>query len=366
MKPVIIFNRIGLAQYDYDQNEVKVSKLKVLAAMSGGVDSTVAACLLIEQGFEVTGFTMNMTGTIHAEKAGRTIDEAREASKALGIRHVTRDVTDIFNERVLGYFSDEYGKGRTPNPCVRCNDTVKFEYLYSVAQELGCDSVATGHYARCENGRILRGADRTKDQSYFLYLLYKRDLSKLLFPCGELTKKEVRGIAERKGLRVAHKEESQDICFVPDGEYAGFLRDYSGNNEHPGQILDSCGRLLGAHKGIMHYTVGQRKGLGALGKRMFVKELHPQTNTVIAGPEEELYTGTVRIGDVVTGPFDLLPGMEFDIQIRYRSTPVRGVIESMNKNDITITFGKPVRAVAPGQSGVLYRDDVVIAGGILQ
>ena len=261
--------------------------------MSGGVDSSVAAALLVAQGHSVCGVTMKLLDKEPFEPSDSRsccgYDAARDArlvAEEIGIPHHVVNAVDIFRDTVIADFAREYAAGRTPNPCVRCNQFVKFEYLMKKADELGCEFLATGHYAVCENRRLYKGADPKKDQAYFLYVIYKADIDRVLFPLGNMTKDEIRRIAAELHLVTAYKPESQDICFVDGKEYSSALG--SEGAAHGGPIVTADGAVVGKHAGIHKYTVGQRKGLGALGQRMFVKEIRPLNNTLVVGPEHDL------------------------------------------------------------------------------
>ena len=338
-------------------------KAKVLIAMSGGVDSSVSAVLLKGQGYEVVGATMDLFD--NGEKnASRAVVDARQVAEQLGIEHHVFDLSREFREEIIRYFIEEYKQGRTPNPCVRCNRRIKFGLLAEKGRELGCESIATGHYALFDGGLLKRGKDTLKDQSYFLYTLYGNTILPVLFPAGMLTKAEVRKVAAELNLPNATKEESQDICFIPQGDYVSFLLS-SGIPAQKGPILDSSGKFLGYHNGIHQYTIGQRKGLGALGSPMFVTRILPAENTVVAGPENELFSDVLCIREFIHGPFDISADKSYDVQIRYRSAPVKGMIVSVANEHVIVRFQTPVKAVAPGQSAVLYENETVVGGGLI-
>jgi tRNA-specific 2-thiouridylase len=341
---------------------------RVLAAMSGGVDSSVTALLLKENGYDVQGVTFNNLRNPVFKLSTKNCPEitASEVSSILGIPHETIDISDYFFENVVQYFVDEYISGRTPNPCIKCNYLIKFGYLMALAEKLGCEYLATGHYAVINDGKLYRGIDSTKDQSYFLYSIYGRNTERILFPLGNYTKQQVRAIAVQKNLPNATKEESQDICFVKNGEYGDLVKEITGKkNIESGPIVDCKGQKIGKHNGIAMYTIGQRKGLGALGKPMFVKEIRPDTNTVVAAQDEELYQKSIEVIDLIKGPYMLSEKEEYKIQVRYRSQPVVGRIELTGDNSMRIRFSEAVRAIAHGQSAVIYMDSMVIAGGII-
>ena len=341
---------------------------RVLAAMSDGVDSSVTALLLKEKGYEVHGVTFNNLRHPVFRLSIKNSPEitASEVCSVIGISHESVDISDYFFENVVQYFVDEYICGRTPNPCVKCNYLIKFGYLMALAEKLGCEYLATGHYALINEGKLYRGTDSTKDQSYFLYSIYGRNIERILFPLGNYTKQQVRAIATRNNLPNATKEESQDICFVKNGEYGNLVKEITGGKKfESGPIVDCKGQKIGKHNGIAMYTIGQRKGLGALGKPMFVKEIRPDTNTIVAATDGELYQKVIEVTDIIKGPYMLSEKEEYRIQVRYRSQPVVGRIEFNGENSMKIIFSEVIRAIAPGQSAVIYKDSMVIAGGII-
>jgi|WetSurMetagenome_2_1015567.scaffolds.fasta_scaffold00173_3 tRNA-uridine 2-sulfurtransferase len=344
---------------------------KVCVAMSGGVDSSVAAALLKRRGFDVCGITMKLVDKSLPDAASPRsccgFDAGRDAklvADAIGIPHYTMNAVDVFRKTVIADFATEYRRGRTPNPCVRCNRFVKFDFLMKKADELGCRFLATGHYAVIRDGALCRGRDANKDQSYFLYPVYEADVCRVLFPVGEKTKGEVRAIAADLGLVTARKRESQDICFVEDGDYAGLLDNDTAGKVGP--IIDTEGKVLGRHDGIHRYTIGQRKGLGALGRKMFVKEIRVPENTVVVGTEAELYATTVIATDAIVAPGFRFDGSEYGVQVRYRTPPVAASVSLNDSKTLRITLREPVRAVAPGQSIVVYKGDMVAAGGVIE
>jgi tRNA-specific 2-thiouridylase len=356
-------------------------KQKVLAAMSGGVDSSVAAALLLERGFDVRGVTMELFG----RDANTAAADAKLAADALSIPHCTVDAIHTFEQTVINYFVNEYKSGRTPNPCVVCNRHLKFGMLMDKARELGCDYLATGHYAAIDDGQLKRGADARKDQSYFLYPLLALSIDKIIFPLGGLVKDQVRALAKKFNLPTAEKGDSQDICFIPSGNYQDFLKSRGAgiaNAGAAGDIIGINGKILGRHTGIHNFTVGQRKGLGALGKRMYVKSINAAGNTVVAAEEHELGSDEIVIRDAVIGKSGIDLNKKFGVQIRYRSAPVGAEIIGVDGVDIgtgnrvygidgapgptlRIKFGEPARAASPGQSAVIYDGDSVVAGGII-
>jgi tRNA-specific 2-thiouridylase len=344
---------------------------RILVAMSGGVDSSVTAALLARQGHDVVGVTMKLIDKTAPDCASAKsccgYDSSRDAklvADAIGIPHYMVNAVDVFRDTVIKDFAAEYQNGRTPNPCVRCNRFVKFDYLMKKADELGCDLLATGHYAKREGPRLYRGADEKKDQSYFLYVIYGANMERVLFPLGAMTKPESRAIAAKFGLITADKPESQDICFVEDGDYSTVLE--AGASFPEGPIIDVAGRPLGRHNGIHRFTIGQRKGLGALGRPMFVKEIRPRDNTIVAGAEDDLWASRITvIQAVVAGGYVVDPEAEYDIQVRYRSKPAKGRVSHCG-DTMHIVLSEPVRAIAPGQSAVVYCGDMVVGGGVIE
>jgi tRNA-specific 2-thiouridylase len=345
---------------------------KILVAMSGGVDSSVAAALLAQQGHDVAGVTMKLLDKAPQDDASIKsccgYDAARDAklvADEIGIPHYVVNAVDVFRDTVIDDFAREYASGRTPNPCVRCNRFVKFDYLVKKADELGCEFLATGHYAVRDGNRLYKGSDAKKDQAYFLYVIYGMAIERVLFPLGKMTKDEIRHIAAGLHLVTAHKPESQDICFVDGGDYTALLDPALAGRQGP--ILDTAGNTVGTHTGIHRYTIGQRKGLGALGQKMFVKEIRTGTNTIVVGTDDDLNVPGLCVRDWVLAPgYAIDSCREYDIQVRYRSKPVKGTIMPGEGGEIDVVFSDPVRAVAPGQSVVFYDQDMVIGGGIIE
>ncbi len=339
--------------------------MKVLTGMSGGVDSSVAARLLIDSGYEVTGATLSLSDAAVSEADG-----ARAVCDRLGIEHRCIDLKKEFSEFVISDFISEYERGRTPNPCIVCNKNIKFGKMLSVAKDLGFDKIATGHYAvikkQGERYLLEKAKDEAKDQSYVLYSLSQAQLSHSLFPLGELTKVGVREIAKENGFINADKADSQDICFVPDGDYASFIKSATGKNYPEGDYVDICGNVLGKHKGIINYTIGQRKGLGiALGKPQFVIHKDAPSGRVILGDEEHLFYKQVLVENVNYIPFDELKGdLSVTAKLRYRHKEERAVIHP-TENGVIIEFEKPQRAPSSGQAAVFYDGKTVIGGGII-
>ncbi|MEN6374268.1 MAG: tRNA 2-thiouridine(34) synthase MnmA [Smithella sp.] len=344
---------------------------KVLAAMSGGVDSSAAALLLKEAGYNVTGMTMCLG---IREDGDRTrcfgldaIDNAKRVCDDLQIPHFVFDCAGEMEERVIGKFIAEYLRGRTPNPCIDCNRYLKFGKLLNKARGMGFDYLATGHYARIEkqgeDWHLLRPKDRIKDQTYFLYPIAAADLSSILFPLGELNKDDVRALTKKAGLHVAHKAESQDICFVTQGSYGQFFQERNVPSV-AGDIVDKTGWVLGKHKGIFYYTIGQRGGLGISAKTpLYVIEIDVAKNRIVAGEKKDLYSDGLIAGDVnlLTADFSA----EIEAKIRYRKKPAR--CEVVREGDkLRIVFQEPQESITPGQAVVLYAGDRVIGGGVIE
>ena len=353
---------------------------KVVVGMSGGVDSSVAAYLLKEQGYDVIGVTMQIwqdeERAVEEENGGccglSAVDDARRVAAALDIPYYVMNFKKEFKENVIDYFIDEYLHGRTPNPCIACNRYVKWESLLKRSMDIGADYIATGHYARIEqlpNGRysLKRSATLAKDQTYALYNLTQEQLARTLMPVGEYSKDEVREMAEKINLRVANKPDSQDICFVPDGDYAGFIERTLDAELPTGNFVTLDGKVLGKHKGIMHYTVGQRKGLGlALGYPAFVIEIRPETNEVVIGTNEDSMSNYVRANklNLMSIP-DLTEPMRVFAKIRYNHKGAWCTIEKTGEDEILCTFEEPQRAITPGQAVVFYDGDYVLGGGTI-
>lgn len=350
----------------------------ILVAMSGGVDSSVAAALLVEQGHRVIGATMKTFCYSENEGPSRTccgldgIMDARRVCDRLGIPHYVFDMEETFTHDVIDDFVHEYTAGRTPNPCVRCNSNTKIPDLLRKGRMLGADSVATGHYARTafsDDGatHILRGVDARKDQTYFLWAVPRAVLPRLRFPVGELTKPEVRERARELGLATADKPESQEICFVPTGDYADFLAQRLGRDHaalSPGHLVRATGEVVGEHQGYARYTVGQRKGLGGgFREPLYVLGVRPDRNEVVVGMSAELDRGEVALGDINWLAEPPAEGKHVHVQLRHRARPVPAVIESIATDRVQLTLERPQRAVTPGQSGVLYRGPMLLGGG---
>lgn len=346
---------------------------KVIIGMSGGVDSSVAAAVLKEQGYEVIGVTLSL---YKEDPTTGTADERDAAAvcKTLGIKHIIVDRREAFKNTVIKDFIASYEAGLTPNPCVLCNKAVKFSEMLSLADELGADFVATGHYSAIKRdestGRYLlcRPEDKSKDQTYMLYRLTQEQLSRILMPLASLSKEQVRNKAREIGLCVASRPDSQDICFVPDGDYAGFIERYTGKTYPQGDYVSVDGKVLGRHNGLIRYTVGQRKGLGiALGKPAFVIAKQVDSNRVVLSENEDLlFKTSVKIKDVNFIPFDAPEGeIKVEAKLRYRHKEAPATLRMTGENEAVIEFETPQRAPAPGQAAVFYDGELLIGGGTI-
>jgi tRNA-specific 2-thiouridylase len=345
-------------------------KKKILVAMSGGVDSSTTAAFLKSQGHEIMGITMKLFNSPNGKESlksccgyGPAVDAKRVCEK-LGIRHRVVNAEKQFKEKVIDNFCEEYMQGRTPNPCIRCNTYLKFDFLLKTAGEMGLDYIATGHYARITNGRLFQGIDKSKDQSYFLYTINKKNINRILFPLGNMCKADTRRLARKMGLGVHRKAESQDICFLPKGKYREFL-EKQGKKGLKGFMYNTHGEIIGEHKGLEHYTVGQRKGLGPLGQRSYVISMDTKANTIIIGSAEDLAAWGMEVENINCCRNDIIKNKIYDVRIRYRSRACRGKIEDISDSRMRITFMAPVQSITPGQAAVLYNGGEVIGGGTI-
>lgn len=353
---------------------------KVVIGMSGGVDSSVAASLLKQQGYDVVGVTMQIwqdeADYVQEENGGccglSAVDDARRVANQLGIPYYVMNFKDSFKNNVIDYFIQDYLDGKTPNPCIACNRYVKWESLLKRSLDIGADYIATGHYARIvqlENGRyaLKKSATAAKDQTYALYNLTQYQLAHTLMPVGEYTKDQIREMAKDINLRVANKPDSQEICFIPDNNYAGFIEETTGMEIKPGNFVDMDGNVLGQHKGIIHYTVGQRKGLNlSLGKPAFVVEIRPETNEVVIGDNQDVFHDTLYAEKL---NFMSIPDLEGQLKvtgkIRYSHQGAPCTIEKAGDDLVKVVFDEPVRAITPGQAVVFYDGDIVVGGGTI-
>ncbi len=339
--------------------------------MSGGVDSSVAAALLKQQGHEVTGVTIRVKP---ADGSSDDIHMAQRVAGKLGIAHHTVDCREVFDKEVVAHFCSEYGRGRTPNPCVRCNEFVKFAALMEKAQELGAEFIATGHYARIaldevsERYQLNKGRDSGKDQSYFLYFLRQDVMGHVLLPLGDMKKNDVRNIAKSLGLASAERAESQDVCFVASGDYRGFVGARMPLASEPGPILDSARNVLGRHHGILSYTIGQRKGMGISDKQpLYVTRIDAERNAIIVGSKADVYGDELIASNLNWIEFDALEQpIEVKAKIRYRHREDEAVVTPLSDDRVYVKFAQPQMALTPGQAVVFYHGSVVVGGGTIE
>lgn len=353
---------------------------KVMVGMSGGVDSSVAAKLLMDSGYDVTGVTLKLFDGEEIVEGARTccslsdVEDARSVCYRLGIDHFVFNFKEMFREKVMNQFAESYLNGETPNPCIECNRHIKFDKMLRRAEELGYDYIATGHYAVREfdekSGKYIlkRPKDHSKDQTYVLYGLTQYQLSKTLFPLGGYEKPEIRNIAENAGLVNSRKPDSQDICFVPDGDYASFITRHTGAEIKEGDFLNTAGEVIGRHRGVINYTIGQRRGIGiSIGRPAYVTDKNAAENTVTIGDESDLYKTEIKVRDVNLISMDSLPEeMQVTAKVRYSRSEMPAVIRPLENGEVLVTFEKPQRAPAKGQAAVFYDGDVVIGGGTIK
>lgn len=353
---------------------------KVVVGMSGGVDSSVAAYLLKEEGYDVIGVTMQIwqdeEQDIIQQNAGccglSAVDDARRVANVLDIPYYVMNFKDEFSKNVIDYFVNEYEEGRTPNPCIACNRYVKWESLLQRSLNIGADFIATGHYAqiiKLENGRyaLKKSTTIVKDQTYALYNLTQEQLKRTLMPVGAYTKEEIREIAKKINLRIANKPDSQEICFIPDNDYGNFLENYTGIRYNQGNFITMDGKVIGKHKGIVHYTIGQRKGLGlSLGKPGYVVEIRPETNEVVIGSNEDVFDIKLIANNLNFMSIEIIDGeLELEAKIRYNHQPAKCKVRMVTDDILECVFEEPQRAITPGQALVLYDKDIVVGGGTI-
>jgi tRNA-specific 2-thiouridylase len=351
-----------------------MSKKKVLMAMSGGLDSSMAALMLKEQNYDLIGITLRVYNSqFRSEPLEQSIRDAYILAAKLDIPYYVIDVFDDFKETVIDYFIDEYHSGKTPNPCALCNYQIKWKYLIQLADEFNCDYIASGHYAQIneKEGRyyISEGKDELKDQSYFLWRLSQDYLKRTLFPLGKYTKKQIRALAKAKGFEtIALKKESYDVCFIPEGNYRVFLEKNTSQSRSflkSGNIINLNGDILGKHSGIANYTIGQRKGLGiAHTEPLYVININAEQNTITLGSKQSLEQSIIYLKDFVLSKYEILPDKVFQTKIRYKTAAVESKISYENKL-LRIEFLNPVTSVTPGQSAVIYEGNDLVAGGVI-
>lgn len=347
--------------------------------MSGGIDSCITALLLQEQGYDIVGITLQLWDSGEIESgccSSKSVDDARAFAEKIGVEHYVVDVKDAFKSIVVRNFSDEYMNARTPNPCVVCNPNVKWKYILQKAEELGCEKIATGHYAQISsaNGRyfVTRGVDLSKDQSYVMWQLSQEQLSKTMFPLGQYKKSEIRELAEKHGFTdLVRKSESQEICFIPDDDYRGFLRSYVKDFDSivkKGKYVSMEGKKLGEHEGFPFYTIGQRKGLGiALGVPAYVQAVDKETNTITIGFRDDLLTKELYVSNLRFSKYESFTQVkQLTVKIRYNTQPAPCSVEKLENGWYKVSFENPVWAVTPGQSAVFYDGEDLLAGGIIE
>ncbi|MDP8239262.1 MAG: tRNA 2-thiouridine(34) synthase MnmA [Candidatus Hatepunaea meridiana] len=360
------------------------NKPSIAIAMSGGIDSSVAAAILVQEGYQVFGFTFLLWNVNEKELDNESVTKAKHVCKIIGIPHYTLDLREEFNREVVNYFEEEYLAGRTPNPCVRCNARIKFRLLWKKAQEYGFEKIATGHYAKLEidqdnSLQLLKGIDIHKDQSYFLWQIPDDLLRRTIFPLGGKTKVEVRAIAHQLGFPIAEESESKDVCFIPDNDYRGWLQHRRPEVDEgllAGEMVDTSGKVLGVHSGSHLFTIGQRKGLGlGGGRKLYVISIDPLTHRVCVGDESELNCSEFTVGSVKCLTKELFDNPDdLQVKIRYRDPGVPATVKILDRNQgcqstvidsLLVSTIEPVKAVTPGQSAVFYRGDQVLGGGII-
>ncbi|MBI4057038.1 MAG: tRNA 2-thiouridine(34) synthase MnmA, partial [Elusimicrobia bacterium] len=345
-----------------------------VVAMSGGVDSSVAASLLVEQGYEVVGVTLKLLPKMDSSfgccGSPADVEDAKRVCETLGISHYTMNAAELFEEKVISPFVHSYAQARTPNPCVECNRSIKFHYLMNLAKAWDADFLATGHYARIENTshgpyHLLKARDLQKDQSYFLYILTQEKLQRTLFPVGEMNKGEVRERARQLGLKTAEKPDSHEVCFVSSGNYRDFLQEKRGIESVPGPIVNTAGHALGEHQGLMGYTVGQRKGLGiSVGHSLYVVGMETNSNTLVVGEKKEAARDRFWVSQL-SWVHEPQGSLRAEVKIRYRHPGCAAELRGLSGGRAEVNLEVPQQAVTPGQSAVFYRGEEVLGGGII-